>query len=95
MIMRTFPSTHSGRAVLYIAGAAFLLAWPPALPWIAAVTLVQLGVRHLILAFKEADRDRPARADLIDGRPLPAPGDGERGLADAGRRPIHTRSQVQ
>ena len=79
--MNYFDS-HAGKAVLFIVGAAFLLAAPIALPWIAAVALLQVGVKHLTLAFKEADRDVSARAGVPAGGPsLPAPVDGERGLA--------------
>lgn len=89
-------ATHAGKSVLFIGGAAFLLAWPPALPWIAAVAMLQLGVKHLTLAFKEADRDVSARPCVsTDGPSLPAPLDGERRLAGSGSSPICTRSQVQ
>jgi hypothetical protein len=85
-------ATHAGKSVLFISGAAFLLAWPPALPWIAAVVMLQLGVRHIILAFKEADRDVSLHATVPTGCPsLPAPGDGERGLVGNFGGAIRTR----
>ena len=67
------------------AAAVFLLAWPPALPWIAAAALLQFGVRHLALAFKEVDRDETSahahRTHAAGGVPsLPSPDDGERRL---------------
>ena len=48
-----FFESHAGKAVVGVSAAVFLLAWPPALPWIAAAALLQFGVRHLALAFKE------------------------------------------
>ena len=90
--MRYF-ATHAGKGVLFIGAAAFLLAWPPALPWIAAVALLQLGVKHLTLAFKESDSDLFVHARVAAGSPaLPPPTDGERGIASVRNDSIRTRS---
>lgn len=89
----SYFTTHAGKSVLFIGGAAFLLAWPPALPWVTAVIMLQLGVRHIILAFREVDRVVSAHASVPSHGPaLPAPGDGERELVVTGGRAIRTRS---
>lgn len=77
----TFFNSHAGKSVVFIAGAAMLLAWPPSLPWIAAVALLQLGVKHMSLAFKEADRDISIRATAeASGHPVLAEGDSHQAL---------------
>ncbi len=90
--MRYF-ATHAGKGVLFIGAAAFLLAWPPALPWIAAVALLQLGVKHLTLAFKESDSDLSVHARVAADSPaLPPPTDSERGIASVRNNSVRTRS---
>jgi hypothetical protein len=58
-----FFQSHAGKAVVGVVGSVFLIAWPPAFPWIAAVALLQFGVRHLVLAFRELDRETQAHVD--------------------------------
>ncbi len=80
MSIYDFCDTHAGKSVVFIAAAGVLLIWPPALPWIAAVALLQHGVRHLSLSFKEVQREELANARIRSGdSPLDAP-DGERGI---------------
>jgi hypothetical protein len=74
-----FFHSHAGKAVVGVFGAVFLIFWPPALPWVAAVALLQFGVRHLILAFKEAEREEQAHTHIAAGAPSLAAPDGERG----------------
>jgi hypothetical protein len=91
----TFFNSHAGKSVVFIAGAAMLLAWPPSLPWIAAVALLQLGVKHIGLAFKEADRDISIRATAeASGHPLLAEGDSNRRLVVAGGDLVRARSPL-
>jgi hypothetical protein len=90
----TFIHTHACKAVVGVAGAVFLLAWPPALPWIAAVALLQWGVRHLVLAFREAERDEQNQAGIMAGAPaLDAP-DNQRGVIVPRNRDFSVRPQV-
>jgi hypothetical protein len=85
-----FFQSHAGKAVIGVFGAVFLLAWPPALPWIAAVALLQFGVRHIVLAFKEVEREE--QNHIAAGAPsLPAP-DGERRIAGARHSAVPARS---
>ena len=89
--MRYFAS-HAGQGVLFIVAAALLLAAPLTLPWVAAVVMLQVGVRHLTLAFKQLDHDVRSRPDCMAGSPsLPSPGDGERELAGVRSGVIRTR----
>jgi hypothetical protein len=89
--VRYFAS-HAGQGVMFIVGAALLLAVPVSLPWVVAVMMLQVGVRHLTLAFKELDHDVLTRPDVMAISPsLPSPGDGERGIAGVRSRAIHTR----
>jgi hypothetical protein len=89
--MRYFAS-HAGQGMLFIAGAVILLAAPLTLPWVAAVVMLQVGVRHLTLAFKELDHDIRSRPDFMAGSPsLPPPSDGERELAGVRNGAIRTR----
>jgi hypothetical protein len=93
--MRYF-STHAGKGVLAITGAAIVLAVPIALPWVVAVVLLQYGVRQIILAFKEVDRDVSLHAYMPEGgTSLPETHDGQRVLDGAGRDLVLARSQVQ
>jgi hypothetical protein len=99
--MRVFAffDSHAGKAVAGVGAAVFLLAWPPALPWIAAVALLQFGVRHLALAFKEVDRDETSahayRTHAVGGIPsLPAPDDGERRLPGTRGSAVPARSPL-
>ncbi len=88
-----FFNSHAGKAVGFIAAATLLLAWPPALPWLTAVALLQLGVKHFALAFREIEHDVPVHPSLpVDDLALPAPGDAERSLAVAGSGAVSTRS---
>ena len=88
-------ATHAGKAILAVTGAALILAVPIVLPWVVAVLLLQVGVRHLKLAFREVDRDLSLRADdTPNGTPLPEAHNGQRVLAGAGRDLVRTRPQV-
>jgi hypothetical protein len=86
--MRYF-NTHAGKSVLLIGGAALLLAWPAALPWVAAVIMLQSGAREIRLAFREVDRD--VRIDSVSSPSLPSPDHGERGIANLRSTAIRTR----
>ena len=89
--MRYFAS-HAGQGVLFIVGAVILLAAPLTLPWVAAVVMLQAGVRHFVLAFRELDHDVRSRPDFMAGSPsLPSPSDGERELAGIRYGAIRTR----
>ena len=85
-------ATHAGKAVLAITGAAIVLAVPIALPWVAAVILLQYGVRQLKLAFREADRDVLTARVQGNGISLPEAHDGQRVLDGAGRDLVRARS---
>jgi hypothetical protein len=94
-VLINFIFSHAGKGVVGVAGAAFLLAWPPALPWVAACFLLQFGVRHLALAFREAERETKDHTGITAGAPaLDAP-DGERGIAPVRNGAAPARSQVQ
>jgi hypothetical protein len=85
-------ATHAGKGVLFIAGAALVLAVPIALPWITAVALLQMGVNHLSLAFQETHHDHSDRPCVVADSPaLPPPADGERGIAGAGHAALRAR----
>lgn len=88
----TFFITHSGKAIVCVALSALLFAWPPALPWVVAVTLLQQGVKHLVLAFRETERDLSAHATVVHD--LPSLHHVERELVVTGDGAVPARSQV-
>jgi hypothetical protein len=99
MCLIEFFDSHAGKAVVGVSAAVFLLAWPPALPWIAAVALLQFGVRHLVLAFKEVERDHtsaPTHHTRVPGgvASLAAPDDRERRLDFARNGVVPARSPL-
>src|SRR5262249_2829901 len=88
-----FFNTHAGKSVLFIIGAVIVLAVPLILPWVAAIVLLQMGVKHITLAFRELDHDVPSHAGIAaNGPSLPPPGDGERVLTVPGRSLVRYRS---
>jgi hypothetical protein len=92
--MLDFFHSHAGKAVIGVVGAVFLIAWPPALPWLAAAALLQFGVRHLVLAFKEMEVETQTHTGIAAGTPsLPAP-DGERRIASARNGAVPARSPL-
>jgi hypothetical protein len=94
MLFSEFFHSHVGKAVVGVVAAVFLLACPIALPWIAAAMLLEFGVRHLILAFKELDCEAQIHAhDASDGTSLAAP-DVERGIVVARRDVVPARSPM-
>jgi hypothetical protein len=94
MSVSDFLQCHAGKSVVFIAAGAFLLAWPPALPWIAAAGLLHLGVRHLVLAFREVEREAFADSRIATGTPSFSAPDSERRLVVARNSAVPARSQV-
>jgi hypothetical protein len=89
-----FFHSHAGKGLAGVVAAVFLLAWPPALPWVAAVVFLQFGVRHLVLAFREVDREAKADTCITAGAPsLPAP-DSKRRVALARRGAVPARPSL-
>jgi hypothetical protein len=88
----TFFRTNAGKAIVCVTLSALLFAWPPALPWVVAVALLQQGVKHLVLAFREAGRDLSAHATVVHD--LPALHHVERELVVTGGDAFPARSQV-
>ena len=86
-----FFQSHAGNGLVGISAAALLLAWPPALPWIAAAALLQFGVRHLVLAFNEVERETQAPTGFPA---LDAP-DCQRRTLGARHNAVPARSQVE
>lgn len=86
-------TTHAGKGVLCIAGSALLLAVPIALPWVAAVILLQAGIRHLRSAFQEIDRDVPDFSDAAIRSAALGPTDhSQRGIGSPSTDIVRTRS---
>jgi hypothetical protein len=86
-------NTNAGKAVLCVTLAAFLLAVPIALPWIAAAALLQSAAKYLKLAFREYDHELSIHASVKDGgETLPDANHGERVLTGSGHDLVRTRS---
>jgi hypothetical protein len=89
-VLINFIHSHAGKGAVGIIGACLLLAWPPALPWVAAVVLLQWGVRHLAAAFKELEGETQAS---ICAPALDAP-DSQRGALGARHNAVAARSSL-
>jgi hypothetical protein len=94
-VLIDFIHSHAGKGLAGVVAAVFLIIWPPSVSWIAAVVLLQWGVRHIVLAFREAERDEQNQAGIMAGVPsLDAP-NRERGIAVPRHGAVPARSQFQ
>jgi hypothetical protein len=89
-----FFHSHAGKSVAGVCLAGLLIVWPPSVSWIAAVALLQFGVRHLILAFREMERDEQAHTHGAADIPSLAAPDSERSIVVARHGAVPARSQM-
>lgn len=92
--MIDFFQSHAGKGLVGVCVAGLLIIWPPALPWIAAVAVLQWSARHFIMAFREAERDEQAKAGITAGASSLGSPDGERRISRARHGAVPARSQV-
>jgi hypothetical protein len=77
--LKRFFKTHAGRGTLGVYLAALLIAWPPALSWMAATRVLWWAARHLRQSFRLAGESQPStgsaavRADSVPGIPAGDP----------------------
>jgi hypothetical protein len=77
--LKRFFKTHAGRGTIGVYLAALLIAWPPALSWMAAACVLWWAARHLRQSFRVADESQPSpgsvpvRADSVPARPAGDP----------------------
>jgi hypothetical protein len=93
-VLIDFMNSHAGKGLFGITGAALLLAWPPALPWVAAIVLLQWGVRHLALAFKEIEHAEQNQPGITAGAPALPAQDSQRGALVPRRSAVPARSSL-
>jgi hypothetical protein len=93
--MFEFFQSHAGKAVVGVCLAGLLIVWPPSVSWIAAAALLQFGVRHLMLAFKEVERDEQTYEHITSGAPAIDPPHCERRIAPTRRGAVPARSPLE